>query len=315
MSGSTTSRLDPENSAGIVPKVVYDIAIVPDAVYEALSAVRARSALIMAGLAAALALASAALVIIGANYEGRAMIQFDFIREEPATGTKILPTASVDATAVLNSAAPIIRSHATANAVVTRLGLDEDPAFARGSLAWRVLSYLRSLLGFEVTVPSNHDLAEAQLLRRITVTSDPRSYLISISVTAVDPERAATLANTVALEYLRGQLLQQVTDSYANAERAMSEISSIYGTRHPAYQSKQTQLEVLRRNLREVREEPFDEVVASRVTGQSFTAAQKVTLPSGPSIPLVLGLTAVTELCAGAWLALRPWRRQRAATA
>jgi uncharacterized protein involved in exopolysaccharide biosynthesis len=241
------------------------------------------------------------------------MIQFNFVREEAAKDTKIAPTASVDATAVLNNAAPIIRSPATADAVVTRFDLDSDPAFARGSLLWQAFSSVRSLFGFKEQQPSAHDLAEQQLMRRIAVTSDPRSYLVSISVTASNPEWATKLANAVALEYLRGQLLQQVTESYAAAERELSDISAIYGSRHPAYQGAKTKLEALRSRLLSLRQVSFDESVASRVTGQSFVAAQKVMIPSGPNIILVLGLTALAELSIGAWLALQPWRFRRAA--
>jgi len=275
--------------------------------YGVLSALWTRSSPIAVGLVAALALASIALILVGPRYTSRAMIQFKFVREEPANTSKIATTAAVDAMAVLNDAAPMIRSHAIAGAVVTRLGLDKDPAFARGSRLWRVFSEIRSLLGYQVSGPSSRDLAEEQLIRRIKVTADPRSYLVSISVTASDPEWAAKLANAVALEYLRGQLLQQVSDSYAAAERELSDLSSVYGVRHPAYQSVHTRLEVLRHQLTELRDEPFDESVASRVTGQSFVAAQKVLVPSGPNILLVLGLTAAGTLGIGAWLALQPW--------
>jgi uncharacterized protein involved in exopolysaccharide biosynthesis len=317
----TLSALRAQSTA-IVPKFVYDTlsalraqrtAIVPKFVYDKLGILWVRSPLIAAGLVAALALASIALVLIGPRYTGRAMIQFNFVREDATKDARIVPTASVDAIAVLNNAAPIIRSAVTASAVVTRLGLDKDPAFARGSLSWRAFSGIRSLLGFEAKVPSDHDLAEQQLMRLITVSSDPRSYLVSISVTAVDPEWAATLANAVTLEYLRAQLLQQVTESYAAAEREMSEISSTYGVRHPTYQSVQAKVENLRLRLRALREEPFDEAVAGRVIGQSFVAAQKVMIPSGPNILLVLGPTAVAELGVGIWLALRPWQRGQAA--
>jgi uncharacterized protein involved in exopolysaccharide biosynthesis len=285
----------------MVPKSHYQV------VYDTLNILWARAVPILWGLAVALALALIALVLIGPRYTGQATIQFNFVREEPATGSKLLPTATIDPIAVVDSAAPIVRSRATANAVVTRLGLDKDPVFARGSHLWRLFSGIRSLLGFKEAAISNHDLAEDQLMRQIAVTIDPRSYLMSISVTAADPDRAARLANAVALEYLRGQLQQQLTDAYAAAERQMVDLSAIYGIRHPAYQSEQLKLERLHSRLRELREEPFDEAAASRVAGQSFVAAQKVVVPSGPNILLVLGLTAIAELGIGAWLALQPW--------
>jgi uncharacterized protein involved in exopolysaccharide biosynthesis len=306
MPGNPTPRLELAKGEAIAP-------MVPKFAYDRLSTLWTRSPLIAAGLAAVLAVASVALVLIGPRYTGRAMIQFNFVREEATKDARIAPTASVDAMAVLNNAGPIIRSPTTASAVVTRFGLDKDPAFARESLSWWFFSSVRSLFGFKEKAPSNHDLAEQQLMRRITVTSDPRSYLVSISVTAADPDWAATLANAVALEYLRGQLLQQMTESYTAAERQMSEMSSVYGVRHPFYQSGETKLESLRLRLRALREEPFEESVASHVTGQSFVAAQKVMIPSGPNILTVLGVSAVAELGLGACLVLKPWQRRRAA--
>lgn len=294
MPPNTTPHLELAESTAVVSKAP-----------QILSTLWSRAPLVVAGLIVALAIASVALVFIGPSYTGRAMIQFNFIREEPATGARSLSTATVDAMAVVDSAAPIIRSHAIANAVVTRLGLDKDPAFARESLLWWAFSSMRSLFGFEANVPSTHDFAERQLIRRIAVTSDPRSYLVSISVTGADPEAAARLANAVALEYLRGQLLLQASDSYAAAEGRMSALSSTYGILHPAYQSEQRKLDDLALRLRALREEPFDETVATGVPGQSFVAAHTIMIPSGPNVILVFALTAVAELSLGAWFALR----------
>ena len=172
-----------ETSQNVVPRIHYQ-----SVVYNTLTTVWARRLLITTVLVVALTLACVALVLIGPRYTGEATIQLNFLREEPATGARSLPTASVDAMAVVDSAARIIRSRATASAVVTRLGLDKDPAFAHKSLSWRVFSSVRSGLGLEQVVPSNHDLAEEQLMRRITVTNDPRSYLILVTVAAGEPE-------------------------------------------------------------------------------------------------------------------------------
>jgi len=276
-------------------------------VYDALRTLWGRAPWIASGLVGALAFASVALVLVGPHYTARAMIQFKFVREEPAKTATVATTATVDAMAILNDAAPIIHSHAVADAVVTRLALDKDPRFAHGSLLWRIFSEVRSHLGYETTGPSSRDLAAEQLIRQIKVASDPRSYLVSISVTALDPEWAAKLANAVALEYLRGQLLQQVSESYAAAEREMSDLSSVYGVHHPAYESARAKLDVLRLQLAALRDQQFDEAAATRVAGQSFVAAQKVMVPSGPNIVFVLGLTAAAALGIGSWLALQPW--------
>jgi uncharacterized protein involved in exopolysaccharide biosynthesis len=289
-----------QNGEAFVPKTHYE-----GVVYGTVRALWSRKLLIAGFLLSALVLASLALVLIGPTYTGEATIQLNFVREESASGAKSLPTASVEATALVDSVVRVIRSRATASAVVTKLGLDKDPAFAHPRLTWQLYSAMRSRLGLQEAEPSNHDFAVEQLMRRIAVTNDTRSYLISISVNGSDPEHAARLTNAVAFEYLRGQLLQQQSEAYATAEREAAELSAVYGVHHPAYMAGQTKLEQLRRGLIALREGAFDEAAAIRVTGQSFVPAQEVMTPSGPNIPLVLGLTVVIALCAGIWVALR----------
>jgi uncharacterized protein involved in exopolysaccharide biosynthesis len=260
--------------------------------------------LITAILVAALLLASIALVLIGPRYTSEAIIQLNFSREEPATNTKSQPTASVDAVALVDSAARVIRSRATASAVVARLGLDKDPDFARESAFWRVLSGARTALGLEGATPSPRDLAVKELMRKVTVTNEPRSYLISIAFTTGASKQAARLANAVALEYLRGQTLQQTADAQAAAERELAQLSSIYGVRHPSYILARTRLEDLQARLSALRDGSSAEDAAKLVMGQSFVAAEEVMVPSGPNIIIVLGLSGGAALALGIWLAL-----------
>ena len=266
--------------------------------YDTLRVLWHRKLLISAILVAAVLLVSVMLVRIGPRYSGEAIIELNFIREVPTAGAQIQPTASVDAAAIVDSAARVIRSRATASAVVARLGLDKDPAFARRS----AFSYVQSVLGREA--PSPHDLAVDELMRKITVTNEPRSYLISIAITTGDPEQSANLANAVAVEYLRGQLLQQLTDAQVSAERDLNQLSSVYGVRHPNYVNGRTRLEHSDARLSALRGLPGDDVV-KLVRGLSLLAAQKVMVPSGPNITLILGLTIAAALGVGIWLARR----------
>jgi uncharacterized protein involved in exopolysaccharide biosynthesis len=254
---------------------------------------------------AALLFASIFLVLIGPRYTSEATIHLNFTREERTTGTKIQPIASIDPVALVDGAIRGIRSRATASAVVARLGLDKDPEFARESIVWRVFSIMRTGLGLAAVEPSQRDLAANELMRKITVTSETRSYLISVAATARDPERAARLANAVALEYLRGQMLQQLADTQTVAEGELTELSSIYGVRHPSYVLARTRLDTLQNRLTTLRNGPPDDDTIRFVTGQSFVAAEKTLFPSGPRIILILGLTAGAALGAGIWLALR----------
>jgi uncharacterized protein involved in exopolysaccharide biosynthesis len=263
-----------------------------------------RKWLIVAILVAALLVASIALVLIGPRYTGEAIIQLNFSREEPTGGTNIQPIAAVDAVALVDSAARVIRSRATASAVVARLGLDKDPDFASESALWRVLSGVRTALGLEGTTPSPRDLAVNELMQKVTVANEPRSYLISVAITTGNPERAARLANAVALEYLRGQMLQQLADAQAAAEREFAQLSSVHGVRHPNYILARTRLENLQSRMSALRDGSPAEDAVKFVTGQSFVAAEKVMVPSGPNIRLILGLAAGAGLGVGIWLAL-----------
>ena len=269
--------------------------------YDTLRVLWHRKLLISAILLAAVLLVSVMLARIGPRYSGEAIIELNFIREVPTAGAaQIQPTASVDAAAIVDSAARVVRSRATASAVVARLRLDKDPAFARRS----AFSYVQSVLGREAATPSPHDLAVLELMRKTTVTTELRSYLISIAVTTGDPEQSANLANAVAVEYLRGELLQQLTDAQVSAERDLNQLSSVYGVRHPNYVTGRTRLEHWDARLSALRGLPADDVV-KLVRGQSLLAAQKVMVPSGPNITLILGLTIAAALGVGIWLARR----------
>jgi uncharacterized protein involved in exopolysaccharide biosynthesis len=268
-----------------------------------------RKSLVAAILIAALVLASIALVLVGPRYTGEAIIQLSFSREESAGSAKSQPIVSMEAAAIVDGAARVIRSRATASAVVARLGLDKDPTYTRQSVSWRALSRVRSALGMEQALPPrDHDLAVSALMQQVSVTNEPRSYLISVVVTATDPERAARLANAVAFEYLRTQMLQRLTETYATVESEVAELSAVYGIHHPnpKYLDGRAKLERLQARLNALRQEAPDEDVVNLVSSErgQLLPAETVMVPSGPNIVLILALTAGAALVLGAWLAV-----------
>jgi uncharacterized protein involved in exopolysaccharide biosynthesis len=271
-----------------------------------------RKLLITVMVIAALLLGCGALVLMPPRYTSEAIIQLNFIREESTTGTRIQPVAAVDAVSLVDSAARVIRSRATASAVVSRLGLDKDPEFARESRLQRALSRAQDAIGLQVETPSPRDLAVNQLMQRVNITNAPRSYLISIAITTGNPEQSAELANAVALEYLRSQMLQQINDAQAVVEREMAQLSSVYGERHPSYVLGRNKLEALRARLSVLRDNSFTEEAVKLMLGPSLVMAEKVMLPSGPNILAILGLALGGGLAAGIGLAiLFPPRRRR----
>jgi capsular polysaccharide biosynthesis protein len=288
-----TKAIDP-------PRIYYE-----SVVYDTLRILWKQKLFIAAVLGIAIACLSAALVFIAPSYTGEAMIQLDFVRHETVSGEKVQSTAAVDAAAVVDSAARIIRSRQTASAVVSVLGLDNGPAYTRLSLPARALSFISSV--FRPPAPTPHDLAVSRLMRQITVTNDPRSYLITVAVTASDPEHAARLANWVASEYLRGRLREQKIEAYAMAEREMAALSSVFGPRHPNYLNGLAKLESAAGGEGGVAQEREAVVAPDMIrfaAGQSLLPAEAVMVPSGPNVMLLFALTIIAALAVGILLSL-----------
>lgn len=262
-----------------------------------------RRLLIASTAATALLLALSGLAFIGPHYTGEAMIRLNFSGEQGAGGARSQPIANLEASALVESAARIIRSRATASSVVARRGLDKDPMFTRQSVVSRTLSTLRSILGFG-RVTSMHDLAVGALLRHVNVTTEPRSYLIIVAATASNPELATRLANMVAVEYLHGQMLQQLTDASAAIDREFVAVSSVYGVRHPNYVAMRSKLDHLQDRIRVLREELSIEDAVKLAAGELLIPAEQVLSPSGPNLPAILGLAIALSLALSGWLAL-----------
>src|SRR5690606_12915548 len=72
--------------------------------------------------------------------------------------------------------------------------------------------------------------AVRDLLQRLTVAPDSRSYLITISYQAPDPQLAARVANTVAEEYLARQSRSVSDPARRRAEWLDGRVQELTGT-------------------------------------------------------------------------------------
>ena len=294
-------RLD---SGSEVPRRLFD----GSQLFDGLRCLWKRRAVVAAVFAAGLALGVTGLAFYGPRYTSEALIRLNFAGEAPAGGTRSQPVASMEASALVDSAARIARARATASAAVERHRLDLDPRFAGRSNAAVLLGWLAALIGIEqATAP--HDLATNVLLRHIKVTTEPRSYVITIAATASEPELAARLANMIALEYLRGQLLQQLTDAKTAVERELAETSAVCGFRHPNYALAEAKLQTLQDHLNAVRKAPSEDDVKN-ITGVSWLRAETVLTPSGPNSLLIFVIGSGVVIGLGCWLALMLERRR-----
>lgn len=176
---------------------------------------RRRLLILAIGLAATL-LAAIILTVTPQRYAADMMLQFDFARDEPVSGARSGPNVSLDASSVVESEARIIRSLATARAVVDRLGLDKQ-APARPGIVERAAQALfpqpvrdgvRELLGLGRPAggPARRDVIAQGLLGGLTVGNDAKAYLITLTYRDTDPERAARIVNAFGAEYMRSKL-------------------------------------------------------------------------------------------------------------
>jgi len=284
---------------GVVTRLYYE-----RTAFKTLAVLWSRKLLIVSLMGLALVFEAAALVLMAPRYTSEAIVKVSFTREEAASATKSQAVAVVDAGNVVDSTARLVRSRAVASAAVARMGLDQDPNFAAESTSWRLISSLKRKVGLTEPVMSKRDLAVARLMRQVNVASDPRSYLISVSATSGDPVRSAEFANTVVFEYMRSQLLQQVSEAFASTEREVTELSAIYGTRHPGYLSGQAKLNALQARLDDLRDRTPDRDLVHLVMGQTVLPAEPVLVPSSPNIIAFLGISTGIAFIAVIWLAL-----------
>ena len=190
-------------------------------------------------------------------------------------------------------------------AVVRRLGLDDDPDFVAPSI-FSELNWLIDAILPESVRKSRLEWAASRVSKRLVVTNNPRSYLISVSFTCSSPEKAAEIANAFALEYLRTKATQRLTDAITIAGRKLTLQSSIYGEKHPSVVRAKAELGAARIRLQEV-------ATGEIASGSGLTLAEPNPTPTSPRGHVILGLALALALALGIGCAIRRDRHQATA--
>jgi uncharacterized protein involved in exopolysaccharide biosynthesis len=257
----------------------------------------------------ALALACIIIPVLPRKYTAEALIYPNlFSRDEGKPGqAKVVAVASVDATTFVTGEARLIRSDAILRAAARRIG--QDPAGARARpWATRSVDWVRSTLLPETRRYSPLDRAVAMLRSNVAVMNDSRSYLISVSFTALSPDEAARVVNAVVIEYFRDKVIQRSLDKVNAAEGHLGQQLAIYGDKHPKTLQAVAELDGARvafataKNPQggEQDEVPSDQGVKLAVPNQT---------PTSPRGFVILGLTFVSALLASIGLAI--WRDRK----
>jgi polysaccharide biosynthesis transport protein len=161
-----------------------------------------RRRVIIGAVVLCLMAAGGALVVLHKNYTAQATIQLDLGQREATPFNEQPAGVTLDASAIVQGEASIIRSRMIARRVVQQMGLEND---VTGQSWWQGIA---SLLGQQDASSGDpaKDRIEAgitAMLSHLAVTTDNRTYLIEISYTAGDPATAARVANAFAQEYLQ----------------------------------------------------------------------------------------------------------------
>jgi uncharacterized protein involved in exopolysaccharide biosynthesis len=264
---------------------------------EILGVVWNRRLLIAVGCLTGAVFGVVASMLVEPKYSSTAVVQLDLGgrddygqidllgRDSAATGG---PAISIDGSRAAETFARLISTEAVARRVVNRLHLHELQA--ERSIVSRLFDYLLPVS------PSKIDRATSGLLEALTVASDLRSYVITVTFTAKRPEDAATIANAVLSEALQIQLIQKLTARQAFAQRVMRELSVTYGDEHPLIARAKANLQAVDKMLeaQQNRTEPLSEFELA-ATG-NIVPAQPGSIPSSLKPKTLILLTTLAGL-------------------
>ena len=278
-----------------------------DVVARTLSSIARHTHIIIAVVAFALAVATLLVWQLPRKYSAEVLLQPNlFLSAESAKDAP--PSASIDGSSIINGETRLIGSPMMVRAVVRRLGLDRDPEFAAPDLLDK-LDWLRKAVLPSTIKRSPLEHAASRVKNKLEVANDPRSYLISVSFTASTPEKAASVANAFALEYLRAKAMQRLVDMLTATNDELAQQSASYGENHPGIVQLKEKLEAIRTRLQTVANSPAMSL-RDIVRSGSVTLTDPDPRPSSPSEFQIFGLAVALAVVSSTWLAI--WLDRRA---
>ncbi len=256
--------------------------------------------LIVSFVGLAVLLALIAIPLVPRKYSAMAFIMPNLYSQEQG---KVVALASLDASSMVNGEARLVLSDTILRAVVVRLGLQQPSGEKQGP------SWFRSMFFPEMTRSDSPLDREMGLLRgKVEVAKDPRSYLISISLTASSADEAARVVNAIAVEYLRDKWMQRSREAVIAAEAELTRQRAVNGEKHPRVLQAVEALEVARADLNAAMA-PDEKGQSSVRTDDGLKLALPNQTPTSPKGTVILGLSGLLGLLAGIGLAI--WRDRR----
>jgi uncharacterized protein involved in exopolysaccharide biosynthesis len=271
-----------------------------------LLSIRRHWRLLAAVVTLALAAAFVLLPLLPRKYSATAFV---YPKLFSSAQEKSVALASIEASVIVTSEARLIHSDAILRAVAKRLALESvdtrSPSWAAQNLKWVQVLFLPETLRH-----SPLDRTVAMLRNNVAVTSESRSYVISISFTAPSADEAARVANAIAIEYLREKSKQGRRDMVTTAEAELARQLAINGERHPKVLRAEDELSAARAALTATggaEGDGQDTIVADEGVGLAIPNHT----PTSPKGSTILGLALILGLLSGVGLAV--WRDRQEA--
>lgn len=273
------------------------------ALYALLSSLWRRRFLILALVAAALALGIIAALLMPKQYTAEAYISAAVTVSDAASkdnAGKSAGSISFDPSRMIETQSLLLQSHQLARRVVERLGIEKLRSEV-GESVWLKLNAKQADIAAQ-------DMAATKLLHSLSVTTDPRAYLITIRYTARDPELSELIANSFAAEMLRSIKLQILSQQRSSVQASLSERLSRFGDKYPRVIQEKLRLQAIDGLLEKWQHATDDQIL--RAAGENVT--QAVALPSSLTrfvISLHVFLGVLVGVGVALWLERANWWR------
>jgi succinoglycan biosynthesis transport protein ExoP len=213
--------------------MVYESPVVDDAridVAGLLSALGRKMPRIIAVTLALLAITFVILMFVPRTYEGTAAVLVE-PRQSAAgqnSGDARLNIFATNPAGVVANQIQLIKSPDTLMRVIDELDLRSDPEFSGAEEGGFELGALLPQLGRRDETPASVEATVLEALtKRLSVSQQPQSAVISITVSSRDPQRAAEIANAVAKAHVERRAGLSLSDNVETSGWLLEEIDRL----------------------------------------------------------------------------------------
>jgi uncharacterized protein involved in exopolysaccharide biosynthesis len=264
-----------------------------------------RKLVVLAVAAVAIALGIVATQVMPPRYTAEAYIRGELAAPGPTKEDETVSAGaiSLDLIRLIETQSRLLQSHRVARKVVEEVGIERLRPIAASGL-WLPASLSG---GSGAPQEDEADIVASKLLGKLSVLSDPVSYLIRVQYTAGDSELATLVANAFVAELLRSTKLQMLVQRRAAAQALLVRKLAKFGEKHPDVLLARTRVATADDLLKKQLNEGPDAILQS--AGENVTRA--IASPSNPNPPFVVALFLVLGLTLGAagvlWRDRKSW--------